>query len=126
LAHRALARRAVDAGLEVDVAEPAASAARDQHLLAVLVEVGDQLAGLPVGDDRTHRHAQHDVLAALAVAVRPAAVLAALGAEMARVAIVDQRVEVAVGLRVDAAAPPAITAVRPATGHELLAPERGR
>jgi hypothetical protein len=58
-----------------------------------------------VGDHRADRHAQRDVVAALAVAVG-AAVLAALGAEFAGVAVVDQGVEVAVGDHVDAAAAP--------------------
>ena len=76
-------------------------------------------------DDRAHRHAQHDVLRAVAVLVRAAAVLAVLGAVDARVAVVDERVDVAVGDRVDAAAAAAVAAVRAAAGHELLAPERG-
>ena len=41
----------------------------------------------------------------------------------ARVAEVDQRVEVAVGHRIDAAAAPAVAAVRAAEGDEFLAPE---
>jgi hypothetical protein len=45
LAHGLLARGAVGAGLEVQVAEAAAAAAGDDHALAVLVEVGDELAG---------------------------------------------------------------------------------
>src|SRR5690606_37060011 len=120
LTHGALARRAVHAGLEVQVAQPALAAARHHHLLAILVEVGDEFAGLVVGDDGTHRLAQHDVVATLAEAVRATAVLPALGAEVAREAVVDQRVEVAIGLGIHAAATPAIAAVRPATRHELL------
>jgi hypothetical protein len=41
----------------------------------------------------------------------------------ARVAVVDQRVDVAVGHRPDAAAAAAVAAVGAAEGNELLAPE---
>ena len=43
----------------------------------------------------------------------------------AREAVVDQRVDVAVGNRVDAAAAAAVAAVGPAARDELLAPKRG-
>jgi len=109
----------------VDVAQAAAAAAGDQHFLAVFVEVGDQFLGLEVADHRADRKAQRDVLAALAVAVSAAAVLAALGAEAAGVAVVDQGVEVAVGHRIDAAAASAVAAAGAALGNELLAAEGG-
>jgi hypothetical protein len=48
-----------------------------------------------------------------------------LGAVDAREAVVDQRVDVAVGHRPDAAAAAAVAARRAAARHELLAPERG-
>jgi hypothetical protein len=95
-------------------------------LHAVMVEVGDRLAGFEVADDRADRHAQFHVLAAAAVAVRAHAVLAALGAEDARVAEIDERVEVAVGDGVDAAAAAAVAARRAALRHVFLAPEGGR
>ncbi len=125
LAHGLLPRRTVGAGLEVDVAQAAAAAAGEQDLLAVLVEVGDQLAGFVVGDDGADREAQRDVLAALAIAFLAAAVLAALGAEAAGVAVVDQGVEVAVGHAIHAAAAAAVAAAGAALGNELLAAEGG-
>jgi len=48
-----------------------------------------------------------------------------LGAVDAREAVIDQRIDVAVGARPDAAAAAAVAARGPAARHELLAPERG-
>jgi hypothetical protein len=122
------ARLVLDFGarLEVDVAEPALAAFRDPRLRAVVREIGDRFATLRVGDHRAYRHAQHDVLATLAVLVGASTVLAARRAEDARVAIVDQRVEVAVGDDVDAPPLATIAAAGSAARDELLAPERGR
>jgi hypothetical protein len=92
-------------------------------LLAVLQQLGHHLAGLGVGDDGAHRHAQHDVGAGRAELVGAAAGLAVLRLVAARVAVVDQGVDVAVGHRPDAAAAPAVAAVGAAEGDELLAPE---
>ena len=80
--------------------------------------------GVGVGDHGADRHAQHDVVGAAAVLVRAAPVLAALGAMDARVAIVDQRVDVAIGDCVDAAAAAAVAAVGTAARDVFLAPER--
>ncbi len=110
----------------MDVAQAAAAALGDEYGLAVLIEVGDELAAVEVLDHRADREAQRDVVAALAVAVAAAAVLAALGAEAAGVAIVDQGVEVAVGHGVHAAATAAVATARAALGDVLLAAEGGR
>ena len=107
----------------MDVAQAALAAARDQRPLAVAGEVGDELAGVGIGDHRPDRHAQHDVVRATTVLVGTAAVLAALRAMDARVAVVDQGVDVAVGNRIDAAAASAVAAVRTAARYVLLAPE---
>ena len=96
----------------------------EQRALAVVREVGDRLrrvseslTTVPTGTRSTMSARR------LAVAVRAAAVLAVPRAMDARVAIVDQRVDVAVGDRVDAAAAAAVAAVGPAARDELLAPE---
>ena len=88
------------------------------------VQVGDHFVAGGIDDDGADRHAQHDVLARLAVAIRGAAVLAALGEEFARVAVVDQGVDVAVGDHDHAAALAAIATVRAALGDVFLAAER--
>jgi hypothetical protein len=77
------------------------------------------------GDDGADRHAQLDVVAALAVAVGAAAVLAAFGEEGALEAEVDQGVEVAVGDGVNVAALAAVAAVRAAHRDVFFAAEGG-
>ena len=71
-AGRALARRAVGAGLEMQVAQSASAAFGQHDLFAVVSEVGNDLAAVDVGDDSTDRHMQDDIVGALAIAVRAA------------------------------------------------------
>ena len=78
-----------------------------------------------IAHDGTHRHPQFDVAAAAAVLVRAASAITVFGTVDARVAVVDQRIEIAVGHRPHAAAAPAVAAARSAPRHVLLAPERG-
>ena len=109
----------------MQVAQATLAALGDQRLGTIVGEVGNDLAGLEVADYGADRHAQHHVVATLAVAVRTAAVLAALRAKDPRVAKIDQRVEIAVGNRIDAAAATAVAAIRSALRNEFLAAERG-
>src|SRR5574343_1928050 len=95
----------------MQVAEAALAALGDQHFLVMLGKVGDDFAGVEVGNDGADRHAQDDVVAAGTVLVGTAAVLTALADELAGVAVIDQRVDVAIGDGVDAAAPAAVAAV---------------
>src|SRR5205823_10069212 len=101
LAARELPRRAVRARFEMEVAEAALAATREDRPVAGLREVGELVAAPGVAHDRADGNAQHDVLGAAAVLVAPTAVLSALRAEDARVAIVDERIQVRVGLGVD-------------------------
>ena len=120
---RELARRAVDARLEMHVAKPALAAAGEEGALAVLGEVGHRVAGLLVADHRAHGYAQLDIGAASAVAVRPGAAAAVLRAVDAGEAVVDQRVDIAIGECPDAAAASAVAAIGPAIADVLLAAE---
>src|SRR5690606_15934867 len=117
------ARGAVGGALEVDVAEAALPALGHLQALAVFGEVADGLVGVDAGDHGADRHADHHVLATLAIHLPAHAILAALGAEDALVAEVDQGVEVLVGLQPYAAAGTAVAAVGPAQRDELLAAE---
>src|SRR2546427_3787960 len=123
-AARELTGGAVDARLEVQVAQAALTAAREQRALAVAGEIGHQRAARRVADQGAHRHAQLDVAARPAVAVGAGALAAALRTMDAREAVVDQRVDVAVGARPHAAAAAAVAAVGAAARHGPLAPER--
>jgi hypothetical protein len=110
----------------MDVAEAALAAASDQRLLLVHGKIGDEFAGIGVRDHRADGHAQDDVVRAPAVLVGAVAVLAVLRAMNARIAVFDERVDVAIRERDDAAAATAIAAVGPAARHVLLAAERRR
>ena len=87
----------------------------------MLGEVANDFIGAHVGDGGAHRHGDHQVVAALAIALLAHAVLATLGAELALVAEVDQRAQVLVGHDPDTAAASPVTAVRPPQRNELLA-----
>jgi len=108
---RALARRAIGAGFEVDVAQAADSALREQRFFAVDHQVGHDFAAVQIGDDRPYRHAQYDIVRPLAVAVGAAPRLSVLGAVVLLEAKVYQGVDVAVRHRPDAAAASAVTAI---------------
>src|SRR5690606_35540871 len=105
--------------LEMDAAEPALPAVRDQQALAVLGQVADLLVGRGIDHHGADRHADDQVLALAAGHLPAHAVLAAACAEYALVAEIDQRVEPLVGQHPDAAAGTAVAAVRPAERDEL-------
>src|SRR5438132_314719 len=106
------------------IAQPALAASRKKRLFAMRCEVRDPLAAVGVGDDGADGHAQHDILGAAAVLIGTAAVLAPFGAMDSRIAIIDERVDVSVGDRPDAAASAAVAAIGSAARHVLFAPER--
>src|SRR5690606_8417187 len=101
-------------------------AGRQCDLFVVAIQVEQLLAGLGVQYGGAHRHAQGDVGRGGAVLVRAAAVLAILAAMQARIAEVDQGIDVAIGNGEDAAATPAVAAIGPAFGNEFFAAKAGR
>src|SRR5262245_56516086 len=107
----------------MQVAEPARAALGDERAAAVAVKVGKRSAFLQIGHHGTHRHAQLDVRRRFPVLVGAAPVFAVPGAVDAGIAVVDQRVGLAVGDRVDAAALAAIAAVGAAARNVFLPPE---
>ena len=120
-----LARRAVGRGLEVDVA-PAALAALGQHFhLAVFGQVGQDFAGGVVDDQGADRHAQVDVVRALAVAIGAAARFAVFAAVHLGEAEIDQGVDVTVRYGPDRATLAAVAAVRAAERAEFFTAKRG-
>src|SRR5450755_2563935 len=121
-----LPRRAIGARLEMQIAQAALAALRQERFLIVRREVGNELAALGHGDDGPDRHAQHDVLGAASVLIGAAASFAGLGAMNAGKAIIDQRIDVAVGNRPDAAAASPVAAVRAAARNVFLAAKRNR
>ena len=110
----------------MQVAVAAVAALGQHHPLAELGEV-DQQGLVVLGEDlRAARQAQHDVLAGAAGALAAHAVMAGLGLEVLRIAVVDQRVEPVDAFEDDVAALAAVAAVGAAELDELLAPKARR
>ena len=120
-ARRALTWRTIDTRLKVQVAQAALAACGQQLLVAVVRQVGNGFAGGFVHNQRAHGHAQHDVFTARTETVGTAAVFTVGSKEFARIAIVHQGVDVAVGYRPHAAAAAAVAAVWTALGNEFFA-----
>ena len=103
---------------------PATSRPRlDEHALAWMDEVAEDLAAVPIVDHRAQRHAEEQVPARGPVAIGPLAMLATGGVIVAPVVVVEQRAQSGIGLHPHAAAVSAVAAVRTAVRHVLLTPE---
>src|SRR5437867_969 len=89
-------------------------------------KIGNALARFGVGHDGSHGNAQNDIVRPPAVLIGASAVLAVPRAVNARVAVVDQGVDVAVRYREDTASSPTITTVRAAARNEFLTSEADR
>src|SRR4029079_12502377 len=120
LAASELAGRAIRARLEVKITEAAFAALREHRARLMVREVCNELARLEVRDDRSHGKSQHNVGFPAPVAVRALAFPAIFRTMDARITIVDQRVDIAVGHGVNGAAAAAVTAIGPAARHELF------
>src|SRR5690242_21789649 len=107
---------------EVLIAPPAAATMCDQHALARGSEIGDSRA-LIVEDQRADGNLQNHVRAGMTSAVRAFPVAAAIGFELAIVAVPQQRVVVRVRFEIDAAAMSAVAAGRTAARHVFFTPE---
>ena len=106
------------------IAEPAVAAAQQQGALARHVQVGEQRAAVLGQHLRADRHLDQHVRRARPRAVRSGTIAALLGAEVLRVAEVDQGVQVRHGFHDDVAALAAVSSVRATELDVLLAAER--
>src|ERR1019366_4147575 len=116
-------RRLARGGGEVLIAPPAAPTFGDKNALAVVREVGDEIAGGFVADYGTDRKIDRDVVSVKARAVRAHAVLAAAGFPLAPELQVVERVEPLGGDDPNRAPLAAVATGWAAFRHELLAPE---
>ena len=104
----------------MNVAQAVHSAACHQQLLAVRHHLADEFLGVGVEHTRPDRYTDVDALALVPGHLPPHAILSTLGAMMALMPEIDQRVQAAVGYKEDMAAITAITAVRTTLRDELL------
>jgi len=118
---RALVRRRRKPG----VAAAAPPAPPDEERVAPGHDLAELRAARGITDFGARRNGEVEVGAGLPAHVLALAVLAALGAPVRAVAVVEQRGEVRVGAHVHAAPGPAVAAVGAALGDELLAAKAG-
>ena len=123
LARRELAWRAIGTALVACVANAMPAAMGHHHLLAVVGEFTNGLAGFHILDHRAERHLDNAVIAPRAGAIGTATILAALGRKPPGEPEVGQRVDLLVTHGVDMATIATIPAVRPAEGHVFLTAE---
>ena len=122
-------RCATRRGDEVDVAAAAHAAVCHGDALAVVGEVGHELAGIlgfleVLVDHGAHRHLEHQVGARGAVHTAALAVRAALGLEVMLEAVIDQRGHACIGFKHHVAAMAAVAAIGTALGHMGLTAKR--
>ena len=120
-----LARALVRGRRKPGIAAPAAPAPRDEQRVARGHHLAELCAGRGIAHFGAGRNREVEVHARLPGHVLALAVLAALGAPVRAIAVVEQRREVRVGAHVHAAAGAAVAAVGPAFGDELFAAKAG-
>jgi hypothetical protein len=94
-----------------------------REVIPVLREVGDERAGRLIANHGADRHAKLDVATGTPVFVGARAPAAVFRAVDARIAVIDERIDIAIGPRPDAAAAAAVAAIGSAARHVLLAPK---
>ena len=110
----------------MDIAQPALAATGNNHLHAVGGQVGHHFAGLRIGNQRAYRHAQENIVSALAIAIRTATVFAIAGDVFFHKAVVHQGVDVLVRHGNHIAATPTVAAIRPAARDKFFPAHAGR
>ena len=109
---------------ELGVASATTTTTGRQPAVAVVCEVGEEFAGVHVGDHGAFRHEHLEVFATPAVEVFTLAVHAVLRPAVRVVAECQQRGHVAVGDEPDVAALATVAAVGTTEGHRAFAAER--
>src|SRR5262249_9444086 len=106
-----LARRAVGGRPEARIPTAPTGARLDEDPLARAGEIAERLVAFAVGHERTDRHAEGQVVATSAMAVRALAVLTPLRLVMALVVIVEEGGQRGIGFEPDTAAVTTVAAV---------------
>ena len=108
---------------EVGVTETALAALGYQDSLILAGEVGENVAGLRVGDYRAERHLDDHIGAVGAVLVFAAPMPTAGGAVESLIPLIDQGPEGSAGLNENAASVAPVPSVGSTVRHKFLAPE---
>ncbi len=106
-----LARRTVDGALKTQVAEAAIATLGNHNALTRREQLIEHLTGIRIGDDGTHRHLERDVVTGSTEHVRAHTVLTTFGFMAARIAVIDQGIQIGVGYGIHVATTPTITAI---------------
>src|SRR5690606_4460579 len=117
-------RRLPGGGLEMHISQAATPAARDTECLAVIGQIGQDLVGNVIPDDRAWRNLDEQCWSGLAGLLAPQTLHAVPGDKFLVVLKLDQTGDVRRDFENDVAATTAVTAVRSAFGRKLLAAER--
>ena len=107
----------------MDVAQTATPCAGDHHRLLRVGQVGQHFIGIHIDHSGADRHQQRHVIRGFSGHLPPLAGLTISRLENAFVTVIHQGIEIAVGLKIHAAASTAITAIRAAKLHILFASE---
>jgi hypothetical protein len=108
----------------MQIAQPAPPAGSQQCAIIVASQVSHFLPGFLVEDQRAYRYAEFDVGTTRPETVRAPTGPTVFGLMPPGVAIVDQRIDVAIGPRPNTSAASPVTAIGTALGNELLAAKR--
>lgn len=115
----------VHTGFEVQVTQTTGAALGQRDFFAMALHVKQLLASFRVKNHGAYGHAQDDVLATCAVLVGPTAIFAVASAVQAGVAVVDQGVDVTVGLGINAATASAVAAIGATFFNKFFSAETG-
>jgi hypothetical protein len=109
----------------MDIAKTAIAAFGQQGALIVLRKVGNDVTSGLVGNDSTYWYTQDHVLATFAVAVGAAPILATFTMKGARVAVIDESIDIAIGDDINRTAASAVASAGAAVRFVFFAPECG-
>ncbi len=110
----------------MNVASAPFTAGSQHGFLTMVVQVEQLFVCVGIVNDGANGYAQRDVGSTRPVLVGTTPIFAVPGPMQAGIAIIDQRVDVAVGNSNNAAAPAAVAAVRPAFRNEFFAAKARR
>ena len=109
----------------MQVAETAFTAFGKKGFFTVLIQVGNCLTGIQVGNHGSDRNTKLNIGSTSAVAVTAAAVFTVLSLEFTCITVVDQSIQISVGHGINRAAASTVSAVRAAFGNKFFASEGG-